>query len=122
MYLFESGFSETDTIANNLSAIAAINGGFPDRSSATDNRAITQLIKGMFSTHPSPHKLHVVPFWDLVGLLSALSTPFSSQLIALQLSFKVVCLLAFQAGDAALSYIPCQGRRDIPGRNLVVSV
>ena len=67
VYLFESDFSEADTIANNLSA---------------------------------------------------------KQLIALQLSFTIVFRLAFaiQAGDVASSYIPCQGRQDIPGRILVVSV
>jgi len=90
VYLVESYFSEADTIVNNLSTIAVIHGGFPDRSSVlTDNRAIAQLIKGMFSTHPSMHKLHS-SVWELVSLLSALSTPFSSQLIALQLSIKVV--------------------------------
>ena len=94
LYLFDSGLKMA-TVKNYPSAIFAIHEGFPDGSSVPDNRAISQLVKGMFVTRPPTRQL--VPSWDLFSVLSTLSQPpFEpiSNVTLLQLSIKVVFLLA----------------------------
>ena len=94
VYLFEWDLSAS-TIRNYRSAIAAIHLGFPDRTSVSDNKALGQLVRGMFVSRPPTRRL--IPSWDLFNVLSSLSrSPFepmgSSTL--LDLSIKVTFLLA----------------------------
>ena len=94
LYLFDSGL-KTATVKNYRSAISAIHEGFSDGSSVPDNRAIGQLVKGMFVTRPPTRQL--VPSWDLFRVLSTLSQPPFEPIgnaTLLQLSIKVVFLLA----------------------------
>ena len=72
LYLFDSGL-KTATVKNYRSAISAIHEGFPDGSSVPDNRAIGQLVKGMFVTRRPTRQL--VPSWDLFRVLLTLSQP-----------------------------------------------
>ena len=92
LYLFDSGLG-TATVKNYRSAIAAVHGGFVDGLQVSDNRAIRQLAKGMFVTHPPVRKL--VPSWDL--LLTALTKPPFEPLSGatlLHLSVKLAFLVA----------------------------
>ena len=94
LYLFESGLAP-GTIKNYRSAISAVHRGFSDGSTVSDNRALGQLIKGMFVERPPSRRL--VPTWDLFQVLSSLSKapfePLGSATI-LHLTIKVVFLMA----------------------------
>ena len=94
MYLFEVALA-TGTVAHCRSAIAAVHDGFPDGSSVSDSRALSQLLKGRFVSRPPVRRL--VPAWDLFSVLATLTGPPFEPLAKatlLHLTIKVAFLLA----------------------------